>query len=134
MLSAYSMDIEFPGRSPSPIVNSDTPVKETRSGKRLYSCMKKNYQGVVFQNKRKRDNFICPECEESTTWLNFSLTNEPIIGENKYITSNHFNKNFISPRRECLSLQNAFLKRKHCEIEENLKKIGAMLMDVSIQN
>tara|TARA_B100001287_G_C22669088_1_gene524339 strand:- start:1776 stop:2177 length:402 start_codon:yes stop_codon:yes gene_type:complete len=133
-MSAYSMDIQFPGRPPSPIINSDIPVKDMQSSKRRYLCKKKNYQSLVFSNKRKRDNFICPECEESTTWLNFPLNNEPNIREDKYITSNYFKKSFISPRQECLSLQNAFLKRKHCEIEENLKKIGAILMDVSIQN
>ena len=57
MMSAYSMDIQFPGRPSSPIINSDTPVKDTQSSKRRYSCKKRNYQSLVFSNKRKRDEF-----------------------------------------------------------------------------
>jgi len=185
MMSAYFMDIEMPCPPPSSIVNSDILVKEAWSGKRWYSCMRKNYQRAVCVmwenneitvepvcnlidfinmeicekmipilynwkvsvesnlcrtkicafclNEREVNNFLCGTCEESTSWLKPLINNEQIIRENKYITGKCFNKDCISPDPVCLYIPvNLIRKRKHSELEENLKKIDTMLMDISI--
>lgn len=185
MLSAYFMDREIPSPVAPPIINSDIIVKEVWSGKRWYSCMRKNYQRAVCVlwendeitvepvcnlidfvemeicekmipvlynwkvsvesklcntqicafclNERKHDNFLCNICEESTSWLKPLINNEQIIRENKYITDKYFNKDCISPDPDCLYIPiNLMRKRKHSELEENLKKIDSMLMDISI--
>ncbi len=84
-------------------------------------------------NKREVNNFLCNVCEESTSWLKPLINNEQIIRENKYITGKYFNKDCISPDPVCLYIPvNLMRKRKHSELEENLKKIDTMLMDISI--
>jgi len=84
-------------------------------------------------NKRKVDNFLCDVCEEYDSWLKPLINNEQIIRENKYITGQYFNEDCISPDPSCLCIPvNLIRKRKYSELEENLKKIDAILMDISI--
>jgi len=185
MMTAYFMDIEIPGPPPTPIINSHAFVKEVWSGKKWYSCIRKNYQRAVFVlwendevtiepvcnlidfvnmeiceemipvlydwkvsvesnlcktklcafclNKRNEDDFLCGICKESTSWLNSFLNNEKKHRENKCITGKRFNRDYISLNPICLDIPlNLMRKRKHCEVEENLEKTQALLMDISI--
>ncbi len=174
MMSAYFMDIEIPAPPPSPIISSEISVKEVWSGKKWYSCIRKDYQRAVCVmwenneitiepvcnlidfvkmevcekmipvlynwkvsveqnlcgtitcafclNKRKSNNFLCKDCEKSTSWLTPLINNEQILRENKFLTDKYF-KECMSPDPICLPVpRNLILKRKLCEMQENLKK------------
>mgnify|MGYP000107174596 CR=1 FL=1 len=60
MMSAYFMDIEIPEQPP--IVNSHAFVKEIWSGKKWYSCIRKNYQRAVFVLWENDEVTIEPVC------------------------------------------------------------------------
>ena len=92
-------------------------------------------------NERKHDNFLCQDCEKSTEWLNLFINNEQIIRENIYISERYFGetksiksiKSIESPSPLCIKVPESLLrKRKYPELEENLKNLDRLLMDISI--
>jgi hypothetical protein len=84
-------------------------------------------------NNRKEDNFICSECEENTWWLESFINKEQTIRENKYITDIYFNKNVISPEPSTIHFPIKLpYKRKQCEMQQNMKMLDNILMDISI--
>jgi hypothetical protein len=78
---------------------------------------------------------LCQDCEKSTDWLNLFINNEQIIRENIYISERYFGetKSIFSPSPVCIKVPESLLrKRKYPELEENLKNLDRLLMDISI--
>tara|TARA_B100000212_G_C27383313_1_gene538085 strand:+ start:657 stop:1217 length:561 start_codon:yes stop_codon:yes gene_type:complete len=85
-------------------------------------------------NERKYDDISCEECINNTKWLDIFINNEKIKRENIYINSKYIDEYSIvsiDPKIIKILIQNS-RKRKHCEIEENLKMLDSRLMDISI--
>ena len=84
-------------------------------------------------NERKYDDIVCKECINNTKWLNIFINNEKIKRENIYINSKYINEySIVSPDPKIIKIPYNLLKRKHCEIEENLKMLDSLVMDISI--
>lgn len=84
-------------------------------------------------NERKYDDIVCKECINNTKWLDIFINNEKIKRENIYINSKYINEySIVSPDPKIIKIPYNLLKRKHCAIEENLKMLDSLLMDISI--
>ena len=78
---------------------------------------------------RKTDNFLCQSCESDTSWLNLFINNDQILRENKSISK----METISPEENTLPIPKKLtIKRKFTELEENLKQLNFLIMDITM--
>lgn len=101
----------------------------------VHNNLCKSHKCAFCDDCRKHDNFLCEECENSTSWLNIFINNEQILRENIYISENCIGKNLIitppEPKRIKIP-ERLIVKRKFCELEENLMNLDKLLMDTCI--
>ena len=93
--------------------------------------------------KRQDNDIVCKECYNNTKWLDFFIDEERIKreklekikrewDENIYVTGKYFKDCTVSPSPKCLSIPTKLLKRKYSDMEENLKMLDFLIMDISI--
>lgn len=84
-------------------------------------------------NERNCDDIICKECINNTKWLDLFINNEKTKRENIYINNKYINEySIVSPDPKIIKIPYNLLKRKYCHLEENLKMLDSLIMDISI--
>lgn len=94
-------------------------------------------KGVCFTKKcafcngtpRMADDFRCKYCKNETKWLNLFINNDQILRENRSISK----METTPPHPLLLPIpKKLILKRKFTELEENLKQLNFLVMDIAL--